>query len=368
MLAIDPDNTIALNNLSITLWDMRQYAEAESLAVRCMNTGIFSNCPFHAIRAQIAQGKIAAADSTLARWQHALPNDPNLGWTRFGLAGYRGDYAAAERLARELQAAQPGVPPTGRQSSESDSRRWPRRRAKLRAGGGACRAAQATAEARGLPADYLSIAAVDRRAPGARSRIDLRRPPRSCPRRSRSIRWHRWIRATAPTLPLARALRGGRPRGRRAAPHGEYSRTVPAGLQKADASWSLGVRRHRVGAGSLRRSDRLLSEGAQENGGPNLGLFDIAVEYQKLGQPDSARVYFEESLAHGGPLRVVFADPFELAATYQRLGEIYEAKGDRKKAIEYYLKLTDLWKNADPELQPIVKDAHARIARLSAEH
>ena len=64
----------------------------------------------------------------------------------------------------------------------------------------------------------------------------------------------------------------------------------------------------------------------------------------------------------------MYADPYELAATYQRLGEIYEAKGDRKKAIEYYLKLTDLWKSADPELQPIVKDAHARIARLSAEH
>jgi tetratricopeptide (TPR) repeat protein len=64
----------------------------------------------------------------------------------------------------------------------------------------------------------------------------------------------------------------------------------------------------------------------------------------------------------------VHRDVFDRAATFQRLGELYEARGDRPKAIEYYLKLTDLWKNADPELQPIVKDAHARIARLSAEH
>ena len=64
----------------------------------------------------------------------------------------------------------------------------------------------------------------------------------------------------------------------------------------------------------------------------------------------------------------VFGDASDLAAMYQRLGELYEAKGDRKRAVESYEKLISLWKNADPELQPIAKDAKARVARLSGEH
>ena len=42
-------------------------------------------------------------------------------------------------------------------------------------------------------------------------------------------------------------------------------------------------------------------------------------------------------------------------------------KGDRAKAIDALVKFTDLWKNADPELQPFVAEARRRIARLSAQ-
>jgi tetratricopeptide (TPR) repeat protein len=97
------------------------------------------------------------------------------------------------------------------------------------------------------------------------------------------------------------------------------------------------------------------------------GTFEMAEAFAKLGQPDSARAYYERYLATGGAFRVR-SDMDHLAATYQRLGELYEAKGDRAKAREYYVKLLDLWKTADPELQPIVKDTRERVARLSGEH
>ena len=61
----------------------------------------------------------------------------------------------------------------------------------------------------------------------------------------------------------------------------------------------------------------------------------------------------------------MFGDAINLAATYQRLGELYETKGDRKRAVECYEKLIALWKNADPELQPRVADARQRLARLT---
>jgi hypothetical protein len=50
-----------------------------------------------------------------------------------------------------------------------------------------------------------------------------------------------------------------------------------------------------------------------------------------------------------------------------RLGQLYEAKGNREKAAHYYAKFVDLWKDADPELQPRVAEAKARLARLGGE-
>jgi tetratricopeptide (TPR) repeat protein len=97
------------------------------------------------------------------------------------------------------------------------------------------------------------------------------------------------------------------------------------------------------------------------------GKFEIAQAFAKLGQPDSAIAYYNFTLDTAGTFRV-FGDAINLAATYQRLGELYETKGDRKRAVECYEKLIALWKNADPELQPIVKDAKERVARLSGEH
>jgi hypothetical protein len=56
-----------------------------------------------------------------------------------------------------------------------------------------------------------------------------------------------------------------------------------------------------------------------------------------------------------------------LAPSLRRLGELYEAKGDRANAVAYYSRFVDLWKDADPALQPAVREAKARLARLVGE-
>ncbi len=40
---------------------------------------------------------------------------------------------------------------------------------------------------------------------------------------------------------------------------------------------------------------------------------------------------------------------------------------DLQKAVEYYDKFGELWKDADAELQPVVQDVWERIARLVGE-
>ena len=58
-------------------------------------------------------------------------------------------------------------------------------------------------------------------------------------------------------------------------------------------------------------------------------------------------------------------DPVRLPAIRERLGQLYEGMGDTAKAIENYRAFIELWKNADPELQPRVADAKRRLARLT---
>ena len=63
-------------------------------------------------------------------------------------------------------------------------------------------------------------------------------------------------------------------------------------------------------------------------------------------------------------IEFLFDDYRNLAPTCKRLGELYEARGDRAKAVEYHRRFIDLWKGADPELQPQVAEARAALRRL----
>ena len=92
----------------------------------------------------------------------------------------------------------------------------------------------------------------------------------------------------------------------------------------------------------------------------------LAFAFDKAKMADSAIFYHEQALQVFDPDRMMEAwDPFMLPLFNRRLGELYEARGDRVKAVEHYRKVIDLWKNADPELQVIVQELRARVRRLS---
>jgi tetratricopeptide (TPR) repeat protein len=91
----------------------------------------------------------------------------------------------------------------------------------------------------------------------------------------------------------------------------------------------------------------------------------VAEAYDRAGQTDSAIAVYERFL----DLRGWHPDDgyHRLAPSLRRVGELYEAKGDPRQAIEYYGRFVELWKNADPELQSRVRDVRERIARLAKE-
>jgi hypothetical protein len=46
---------------------------------------------------------------------------------------------------------------------------------------------------------------------------------------------------------------------------------------------------------------------------------------------------------------------------------LYEAAGDLPRAVTNLEKFVELWKDADPELQPKVREARERVTRIRAE-
>ena len=105
------------------------------------------------------------------------------------------------------------------------------------------------------------------------------------------------------------------------------------------------------------------SEAASIGDCPSCDLPDLGMALDAAGRTDSALVVFEKYLNASDVYRAG-VDQWFLAATYKRVGELYEAKGDRQNALSNYLQFVELWKNADPELQPKVAEVRARIARL----
>ena len=92
--------------------------------------------------------------------------------------------------------------------------------------------------------------------------------------------------------------------------------------------------------------------------------------YDQAGNVESALAMYERFETATAPGRlfggVVTYAPYR-AAIYKRLGELYESRGDRARAAANYRQFIALWKDAEPELQPVVADARHHLANLGSE-
>jgi tetratricopeptide (TPR) repeat protein len=142
---------------------------------------------------------------------------------------------------------------------------------------------------------------------------------------------------------------------------------LDAGRQKIVRTTDGPMRHSMLGAIALaeKKYDTAVNEwrAADEGLCTICALPPLAQAYDLSGQPDSAIAVFERYVSASFPTRMG-TDEWYLAGTHKRLGELYEAKGDKQNALSHYLKFVDLWKDADPELQPKVAEVRARIVRL----
>ncbi len=133
------------------------------------------------------------------------------------------------------------------------------------------------------------------------------------------------------------------------------------GRHNALAEIALAERRPLDAVAEFRQGDQLPDGPASDCSeclAVNLGrAFDAA------NMPDSVIANYERYIATPNFAKLTM-DMYYLAGVHKRLGELYEAKGNREKATAHYLAFVDLWKNADPELQPAVTQVKQRLAHL----
>jgi len=129
------------------------------------------------------------------------------------------------------------------------------------------------------------------------------------------------------------------------------------------AEIALAERRPIDGVDEFRQGDRL-PDGPADADESSLPA-RLGRAYDQANMPDSTIAMYERYIALPhllGPWPLL--DASLLAGIEKRLGELYEAKGEREKALSHYLQFVALWKDADPELQPKVAEVRQRIAHL----
>jgi tetratricopeptide (TPR) repeat protein len=92
----------------------------------------------------------------------------------------------------------------------------------------------------------------------------------------------------------------------------------------------------------------------------------LARAFDAANLPDSAIAAYERYISTPSYLRLGESlDPITLAPTHERLGQLYEQKGNAEKAAEHYRAFIELWKGADADLQPRVAAARERLKKLT---
>jgi tetratricopeptide (TPR) repeat protein len=358
-----PDDDIALSNLAELYGGEGRYADMERLERQVVGLGQFDAIVLSAlVAAQLAQGNQAAADSTMALWAEKLPGNPARHRALTGVARSRGDHAAALAVTDSLASLDdPHWRAIGHHGAAQTLARLGRlresERRDLRAGAEADRARE-TITALGFVLDQ------------AQWEILFLNTPEAALRR---------IEAMLAQRPLDSLRGGNRPYGRLVALYAmagrvdraqalqaEYERVVPESLRRADPWASYGLGQLALARGDATSALAHFRRARDLWWCRTCTALEEGLALEKTGQPDSALAAYERQAALGTPMWEEPFKDFSLPLVYQRLGELYETR-DKDKALEYYGKLTALWKGADPELQPRVQEIKRRMAVLVAE-
>jgi tetratricopeptide (TPR) repeat protein len=357
-----PYDAIALQNLAFAYRRSRRFVEAESLyAVLCATVGRWG-CTQAAIAYQYL-GKFDEAGRALDRAEATWPGAPSHPFYRAQLALARGRYDEAERIVAAADAGWRargnegigGAEYAQMQASRLHGRQREVERHRM-AWGRARRTYNPRLWPEPLDAAYWALGDAiwfgkDTRAARAALASALERTPLTD--RAPADRGYANLAAVF-------AQSGDTARAR------EYIRRYQAEVtdvgprtRRRELNWARG--QVALAEGRWEEGISLLREWERETEDP-LNIVWVGWAYDQAGQADSAAALYRRFLdtPSANPADWLDWTPRVL----RRVGELYEARGDRRQAKEYYQRFVDLWADADLEFQPLVREIRGRIARL----
>ena len=362
LLEIQPTNTAGLNNLSNLLIFNHEHARAESLLVRAIQVGPVATVHYNNLRrARVALGKIDSARAAVEACTKAFPKNVDCAVARADLQWSLGEFDSVRVTAAAMEPKM--TSPEDRATFALASADFMRLQGRIdeaarleRDGAQNARLAGAFApevdESLSLAFDdaYLrgNSAGAIRRMDEALAKTPLRAIPMSeAPYESAALTY-----ALVDRPDRARAILAEWDTRRSTAP---TTRDTVL-LHRMRGNIALAVKDYPTAESELRITEK---QGCLVCDLPLLGrAFDLA------GVPDSAIAVYERFTSTPWPERAALDARF-LPAVHKRLGELYESKGNRDAALKHYRAFIALWKNADPVLQPKVRDAQLRVAELT---
>jgi tetratricopeptide (TPR) repeat protein len=365
VLTIDPDMMSAVNNIGVIYyfqrdWEkaLKQYRQAHEMrpeGLTASNVGtVYAN-----------MGRLEEADEWLALSRELEPNSPSWKFYQVHFEFLRGNKEEARRLNRELRESESPDPYWLERTYGTDwlfdveegriARAEPSLAAAVEAGDGGEDGNSARALQDLLARAELDLALGDPESTVRRIEAALDRfPLEEIPPLDRPTAWAASLFAQAGNTDAARTLVA-----EQREQLGPLAKRKRIGLAEAEAWIDVAEGRYAEAIRVLRDSDR--------GYGCDICIeLSVGTAFDQAGQPDSAVVYYERYLAPTFNWRA-YVDGNWRAWTLERLGQLYDELGDLEQAAGYYAAFVELWEDADPELQPRVQAARARMEEIVRE-
>lgn len=357
-----PASTSLLNNLAVQLFDMEEFARAEEVARRGLavdTTRLDLLLRINLARSLLHQGRMDAADSLAAATAGRFP--PNVRFfsvivpltTRLNRGDWSGASAILDSVATRgtpLRAVRDRVAVMRGRLTEASTAAQPELDRLARAGS---------------RAQYLEtaigLALVDARLRGDREGAV------------------REVEAALERYPLDEIDPLNRPYARLAEFNALVGRTDRARdllddfealvVQPLGVVWNREWHRARseLALAERRFEDAVAEQRTAERHACRHRCPELARVYDLSGQQDSALALYMRYV--DSPLGVENWDleGLSLAPALERLGQLYDERGELEQAAQYYARFVEQWAEADEELQPRVRAAQARLEEILRE-
>jgi tetratricopeptide (TPR) repeat protein len=365
VLEIQPDNGVAGNNLAVLLLQQGRPKEAEAALVQSLRTTPDTGYEMLQLAAaRLMQGRDAEVRATLDTMVQMAPDLPMFVRGRGTALNAMGDYEGAQRAFTEL-SQMANAEETDLLDAYLGMARTARIRGRLADAERHTRLATEVNEKRGLPGVVLADA-----ADLARDAVVFRADSAGALRILETTLAEHPLHSMPPLdrpgahVALVYALAGRREQARHLLT--AFETEVPEGVRRGRWEWYRARGWLALVDGRPQDAISAFVQGRRASTCARCSSWDEGVAYERAGLADSALAAYQRAVGRDGPWKNQ-ADQWGLGPSLKRLGELYEARGDNARTLEYYGRFVELWKEADPVLQPAVREVRGRMAALAGE-